>query len=51
MGNLSPHFDDYEFACSCCGKSIKMSDLLIERLEKMHTLMAAKAIYVNSGYR
>jgi hypothetical protein len=28
-----------------------MSKLLIERLEKMHSLMAAKAIYVNSGYR
>lgn len=51
MGNLSTHFDSLEFACSCCGKTVKMSDLLIERLEKMHSLMDAKAIYVNSGYR
>ncbi len=51
MGNLSTHFDSSEFACSCCGKTVKMSDLLIDRLEKMHKLMAAKAIYINSGYR
>lgn len=51
MGNLSPHFDTSEFVCSCCGKSTTMSKLLIERLEKMHSLMDAKAIYVNSGYR
>lgn len=51
MGNLSPHFDSSEFVCSCCGKSIKMSDLLIERLEKLHSLMGAKAVYINSGYR
>ena len=51
MGKLSAHFDSSEFVCSCCGKSIKMSDLLIERLEKMHSLMGAKAIYINSGYR
>jgi len=51
MGNLSTHFDSSEFVCSCCGKSIKMSDLLIERLEKLHALMGAKAVYINSGYR
>jgi len=51
MGNLSAHFDSSEFVCSCCGKSIKMSDLLIERLEKLHALMGAKAVYINSGYR
>lgn len=51
MGNLSPHFDSSEFVCSCCGQSITMSSLLIERLEKMHSLMSAKAIYINSGYR
>lgn len=48
---LSNHFDSSEFACSCCGKSITMSSLLIERLEKLFDLMGAKAIYVNSGYR
>ena len=51
MSKLSEHFDSSEFACSCCGKSIKMSDLLIKRLEKLHTLMDAKAVYINSGYR
>lgn len=48
---LSAHFDSDEFKCECCGKSITMSSLLIDRLEKMHTLMGAKAIYINSGYR
>lgn len=48
---LSEHFDSSEFACSCCGKQVTMSKLLIERLEKMHSLMDAKAIYINSGYR
>ena len=48
---LSAHFDSSEFACKCCGKSITMSRLLIERLEKMHSYMNAKAIYINSGYR
>ena len=51
MGNLSPHFDSSEFVCSCCGQSITMSQLLIDRLEQLHSLMGAKAIYVNSGYR
>lgn len=51
MGKLSEHFDSSEFVCGCCGKSVKMSDLLIERLEKLHALMGAKAIYINSGYR
>ena len=51
MGNLSPHFDSSEFVCSCCGKSITMSQLLIDRLEKLHSLMSAKAVYINSGYR
>ena len=49
---LSEHFDDTEFVCKCgCGKSIKMSTNLIDRLEKLHELMGAKAIYINSGYR
>lgn len=51
MGNLSPHFDSSEFVCSCCGKSKTMSQLLINRLEKLHSLMGAKAVYINSGYR
>jgi hypothetical protein len=28
-----------------------MSQLLIDRLEKLHSLMDAKAVYINSGYR
>lgn len=52
MSKLSEHFDSSEFVCGCgCGKSITMSSLLIERLEKLHDLMGAKAIYINSGYR
>ena len=51
MGNLSAHFDSSEFACKTCGKVSKMSDLLIVRLEQMHLLMDAKAIYINSGFR
>lgn len=51
MGNLSEHFDKSEFKCECCGQYKDMSKLLIERLEKMHSLMGAKAIYINSGYR
>ena len=48
---LSEHFDSSEFKCSCCGKEIKMSSLLIERLEKLFELMGARAIYITSGYR
>lgn len=48
---LSAHFDSAEFACKCCGKTATMSTLLIDRLEKMHSYMNAKAIYINSGYR
>lgn len=51
MGNLSEHFDNSEFKCSCCGKTFQMSKLLIERLEKLYNLMGAKAIHINSGYR
>lgn len=48
---LSEHFVESEFVCTCCGKLFPMSKLLIERLEKMHKLMNAKAIFVTSGYR
>ena len=51
MGNLSAHFDSSEFNCKTCGKSANISSLLIRRLEEMHSLMKAKAIYVTSGYR
>ena len=51
MGNLSAHFDSYEFNCKTCGKSATVSSLLISRLEQLHSLMQAKAIYITSGYR
>ena len=51
MGDLSTHFSQSEFICSCCGRSHAMSKLLIDRLEKMFVIMDAKAIFVNSGYR
>lgn len=51
MGNLSAHFDSSEFRCKCgCGKG-SPSKLLITRLEQLHTLMGAKSIIINSGYR
>lgn len=51
MGDLSMHFSQSEFVCECCGRSHAVSQLLIKRLEQMFTIMDAKAIYVNSGYR
>lgn len=51
MGDLSIHFSQSEFICSCCGRSHAVSQLLIKRFEQMFTIMDAKAIYVNSGYR
>jgi hypothetical protein len=51
MGNLSAHFDKSEFRCQCgCGGE-NPSKKLIERLEKMFTLMDAQSIIVTSGYR
>lgn len=51
MGNLSEHFDDYEFACKCgCGGKTVSSNL-IDGLEKIFSLMNAKAIIITSGYR
>lgn len=51
MGNLSTHFDLSEFKCKTCGKIANISNLLISRLEKIHSIMKAKAIYITSGYR
>lgn len=51
MGNLSAHFDLSEFKCPCgCGGE-NPSNLLIERLEKLFSLMDAKSIIITSGYR
>lgn len=51
MGNLSAHFDSSEFNCKTCGKAATISNLLISRLEEIHSIMKAKAIYITSGYR
>lgn len=50
MGNLSPHFDDFEFACDC-GKITTMSPELISRLESLYNIIGAGAIIITSGYR
>lgn len=52
MGDLSEHFNKREFACKC-GKvhEYEMNPELITRLEKLHDLLNASAIYISSGYR
>ena len=50
MGQLSPHFNSIEFKCNC-GNEGTVSNLLISRLEQIHSIMDAKAIYITSGYR
>ena len=47
---LTEHFDSTEFKCNC-GNNPKVSELLVNRLEQMHKIMHAKAIYITSGYR
>lgn len=51
MGDLSKHFSQKEFVCSCCGRYKPMSTLLISMLEKVYDYMNAKAINISSGYR
>lgn len=52
MGDLSTHFSKREFACKC-GKShdFTMDGELIKKLEKLHSLTGATAIYITSGFR
>ena len=52
MGDLSAHFDKREFACKC-GKShdFHIDSELIEKLETLHALTGATAIYITSGFR
>lgn len=47
---LQTHFDSTEFKCNC-GNNPPVSQILVDRLEKLHGIMAAKAVYINSGYR
>lgn len=47
---LTEHFDSTEFKCNC-GNNPDVSKILVQRLEELHGIMAAKAVYVNSGYR
>lgn len=52
MGDLSPHFSKSEFICKC-GKcsTPDINPELINKLEQLHKLMNANAIYITSGYR
>ena len=56
MGNLSPHFDSYEFTCKCgCGFSTVDKEL-INKLEKIHDYFSklptgCKSIIITSGCR
>lgn len=48
---ISEHFDDSEFKCKCgCGK-IVYKQSLIDRLEKLYSVLNAKSIVITSGYR
>ena len=47
---LSEHFDLVEFVCPCCRQANPDSEL-VNKLEKLHDLMGAKAIIITSGYR
>lgn len=51
MSKLSEHFDSTEFICPCgCGQ-MNINTELINKLEKLHKAMYAKAIFINSGCR
>lgn len=51
MGNLSPHFSDYEFKCQCgCGNKTVSKDL-IDKLEQLYSKLNCSKIIVSSGFR
>lgn len=50
MGDLSAHFSEKEFKCSCCGK-VKIDIDLVPMLEKLYKNMNASEIIITSGYR
>lgn len=49
---LSPHFAAYEFQCKC-GKAhdFQIDDALIEKLERLFSVLGCSKIIVTSGYR
>lgn len=47
---LSEHFQDNEFFCHCCKKSVDIDKRLLAGLEKLRA-MIGRPIYINSGYR
>lgn len=49
MGDLSPHFNKAEFACTHCNRSF-VDPKLLEGLEKLRVL-AGHAVHILSGYR
>lgn len=50
--NLSPHFNVAEFKCKCGDNHpTKVDSELIDKLEKLRTLLRCSKIIVNSGYR
>lgn len=47
---LSEHFQDKEFFCHCCKKSVDIDKRLLAGLEKLRA-MIGQPIHINSGYR
>jgi uncharacterized protein YcbK (DUF882 family) len=47
---LSPHFNEDEFRCKCCGEVIPISPALIELLEDIREF-SGFPIIITSGYR
>ena len=49
---MAKYFDDYEFACKCCGQLPEqgMSEVLVEKLDQLRENLGCP-IFVNSGYR
>lgn len=49
MGDLSPHFSRWEFACRHCGR-LELDFRLVDRLERLRSIRQ-KPIKIVSGYR
>ncbi len=53
MGDLTPHFSRFEFACrgvDCCGASAPIHPLLVESLEALRKRIG-KPLKISSGFR